>query len=280
MRRQRIDVRIGNAGKRPECTEHDGRDGEPAPQPQAREGKGGGGDDGEIDIERPIVRGLGRDEQRRNESAGNAEPGKGGSVQQRRRQCRQRHEAEQDESQRRRQKTVKREGGVDGGVGGNSAGGRKNARNVLGWNGSDAGSEFIASRPFAGGDQHGRKQSRRERYARRAREAPARSNNAPGRFRQRQSKTADPHHPLGAEAFFQRGRCCRGDGRGRTGASRGGSAPRRRDRLVDDGRRLSVRRSSGRCRRLARRVMRRWRSAGRLPAPRRSAAHAVGDRAR
>jgi hypothetical protein len=44
---------------------------------------------------------------------------------------------------------VKREGGIDGRVGGDGAGGGEDAWNVSRRNGSDAGCDFVAARPFA-----------------------------------------------------------------------------------------------------------------------------------
>ena len=71
------------AGEGPEQREHDGGDREPAPQPDPRQAERRRGDDGEIDIERPEVRPLGRDQDRRDECSGDAETGQRRSVQQR-----------------------------------------------------------------------------------------------------------------------------------------------------------------------------------------------------
>jgi hypothetical protein len=168
-------------------------------------------------------------------------------VQERRRQCRQGHETQQDESQRRRKETIKRISGVDGGVGGNGSSGGEDARNMLGGNGNDAGGDLVATRPFARGDQCSREQC--------AKDDPHAGPDKPLLDRiahqedstQRQRQTADPHHPLGAESLFQRGRCHRGDGRGRNrGLARRLRRCGLRYRFDDDWRWLEHRRSGRR----------------------------------
>ncbi len=81
MRRQRFHVRMVDAGQRPERAQHNGGDREPAPQPHARQRKGGGGDDGEIEVKRPIARVIRGHQQRRDEGAGKPEAGERGPMQ-------------------------------------------------------------------------------------------------------------------------------------------------------------------------------------------------------
>ena len=83
--------------KRPERAEHDRGEREPAPHPDAGEHEGGGGHDREVDVERPEIRLLGRDQQRRHIGADEAEPGERRSVQQRGCERGERDDAEQDE---------------------------------------------------------------------------------------------------------------------------------------------------------------------------------------
>ena len=85
------------------------------------------------------------------------------AMQERGRQCRQGHKAEQEECGGRRQETVKRESRVNGRIGCDRAGRGENAGNVLAWNGDDTGSDLVPPRPLAGRDQE-RRENRGEKY--------------------------------------------------------------------------------------------------------------------
>ena len=78
LRRERR--QIADASERPRHARSDRRDGKPAPQLGPGEREGGGGDDGQIEIERPIVRRFGRDDQRRQEGADHTETRERGAV--------------------------------------------------------------------------------------------------------------------------------------------------------------------------------------------------------
>jgi len=215
MRAECVDMRVGNARQHPKRAERDRGDGKPAPQLHARQREGCGGDHREIKIERPVARLLGGDQQRRDESAGEAEARQRRPVQQRGGERRQRHQSEQNEGDTRRQEIVERIGGVDGGIGGDGAGGGKHARDMPAGNGGKTGGktagDFAAPRPFAGRDQ-ARSEQRAEEDAHAGPEQilldrVAYEENAA----EREREAADPHYPLRAEALFQRrlGRCRR-----------------------------------------------------------------------
>ena len=70
------------AGEGPQQREHDGGDREPAPQPDARQPERRRGDDGEIDVQRPVVRLVRRNQDRGDKGGGDAEAGQRRPVQQ------------------------------------------------------------------------------------------------------------------------------------------------------------------------------------------------------
>ena len=122
--------RVVQAGEHPQRAERDRRDREPAPQPRACERERGGGDDREIDVERPVVRRLGGDEQRRDEGADLAERSERRPVQQRGGERRERHDAEQHEGGAGHEEVVERVGRVDRRVRDRGAGRGEDARDV------------------------------------------------------------------------------------------------------------------------------------------------------
>ena len=152
MERMRADHRGSalQAGERPQQRERDRGDREPAPQPDARQTEGRRGDDGEIDVERPEVRLVGRDQDRRDEGAGDAETGERRPVQQRGGERAERHQSEQDEGGGRRQKAVQRIGRIDRRKRHRRSGGGQDRRDIGDRQRFDGGDAFLAPRPFAG----------------------------------------------------------------------------------------------------------------------------------
>ena len=205
------------AGERPQQREHDGGDREPAPQPDARQPERRRGDDGEIDIERPEIRLVGRDQDRRDEGGGDAEAGQRRPVQQRRGKRAQRHQAEQDEGGGGRQKIVQRIGGVDRRERDRGSGGGEDRRNIGDRQRFDRGNALLAAGPFAGGQQRQREQAAEQR-AHAGAEQPGLDRIAHHEeAAERQRQPADPDHPAGADGFLepaiglrQRRRRCRG----------------------------------------------------------------------
>jgi hypothetical protein len=104
------------------------------------------------------------------------------------------HEAEQDESGSRRQKTIERKCSIDGCICGNRTGGGKDARNVLLWDGSDAGGDFVATRPFARRDQQCGKDSGEENAHAWAEQALLDGEAHEKDAVERQRQAADPTH--------------------------------------------------------------------------------------
>jgi hypothetical protein len=125
------------------------------------------------------------------------------------------HEAEQDESGSRRQKTIERKCSIDGCICGNRTGGGKDARNVLLWDGSDAGGDFVATRPFARRDQQCGKDSGEENAHAWAEQALLDGEAHEKDAAERQRQAADPDDPLCTEFFFQCGGRCWGRRYGR-----------------------------------------------------------------
>ena len=193
------------AGESPEQREGDGGDREPAPQPDPRQPERRRGDDGEIDVERPEIRLVGRDQHRRDEGGGDAEAGQRRPVQQRRGERAQRHHAEQDERGGGREKIVQRIGGVDGRECHRGAGGGEDRRDIGDRQRLDRRDAFLAAGPFAG-----RQQRQREQAAEHGAHAGAEQ---PGLDRiahheeaaERQRQAADPDHPAGADALLEAG---------------------------------------------------------------------------
>ena len=83
MKRMRRDHRYAavETGERPQDREHDGGDGQPAPQADSRQTESGSRDDGEIDIQRPVIRLVRGDQHGCHEGRGDAETRKRGAVQ-------------------------------------------------------------------------------------------------------------------------------------------------------------------------------------------------------
>ena len=224
--RQCLDVVGFGAGPRPEHAHRRRSDRKPSPKPHAGQSEGRRHDNGEIEIERPVVRRSRADEDRRDEGADHAEARKRRAMQKRGRQCRQGHKAEQDECEGRRQETVKREGRINGRVGCDCAGCSENAGNVLAWNWDDTGSDLVPPRPLAGRDQE-RRENRGEKYPDAGTEQShldgvANEENAA----ERERKAADPDDPLRAEPFLQRCRRAASDtaGAGAAGSGISGAA--------------------------------------------------------
>ena len=67
------------------------------PQTRARERKGGGRDDRDVDIERPIIRLVGSDQERRHEGTHDAQARERRAMQQSGRERQERDDAEQNE---------------------------------------------------------------------------------------------------------------------------------------------------------------------------------------
>ncbi len=167
------------AGQGPEQREHDRGDGKPAPQPDPRQPERRGGDDREIEVQRPEIGLVGRNQKRRDEGGGDAEAGQRRPVQQGRGERAQRHHPEQNERGRGREKIVQRVGGVDRGEGNRCSGGGEDRREY--WRSAALRSRkrspcggSIRRRPAAPA-----RTRRRAGCARRGRAGPPRSNSAP-----------------------------------------------------------------------------------------------------
>ena len=219
MERMRGDHRRAalQAGERPQQREHDRGDRKPAPHPHARQTEGGRGDDGEIDVERPEVRLVGRDQDRGDEGADDAETGQRRPVQQCRGQRAHRHQPEQDERGGGHQEAVQRIGSVDGGKGHRRAGGGQDRRDVGDRQRFDRGNALLAAGPFAGGEQRQREQAAQRGTHVGAEQAGLDRIAHHEEAAERQRQAADPHHPAGADGFLepaiglrQRRRRCRG----------------------------------------------------------------------
>ena len=187
----------------PQYARGDRGDGKPAPQSGPGEREGGGGDHGKIEIERPVARLLGRDDQRRDERADHAEPGERRTMQQRRGKREQRHGAEQHEGNGRTDQAVDRVRGISVGIGDGRAGGREHARDMRLGQAGDAGQDLVAPGPFPGGNQSERQQGAEQHLDDRA--EPALLDRLPDEKEaaQRQRDAAGPDHPLRAEALFE-----------------------------------------------------------------------------
>ena len=192
-------------GQGPEQCEHDGGDREPAPQPDPRQAEGRRGDDGEIDIERPEVRLLRRNQNGRDECRGDAEAGQRRSMQQRRGERTQRHQSEQDERGGGREKIVKRVGRVHRGERHGCAGGGEDGGNVGDRQRGYRGDALLAARPFARRQQRQRKRSPEQGAHAGPEQAGVDRVTDHEEAAQRQRQAADPDHPAGADAFLETG---------------------------------------------------------------------------
>ena len=203
MRRKPVDMGVLHARQRPEESERHRGDREPQPHPHARERKGRRRHHGDVDVERPVVRLAGRNQQRRDEGADQAERGQRRAVQQRRGERRQRHHAEQHEGEGGIEEAVKAVGRVDGGKGAGGAGRGQDARHVRARHAGKSAGQFVAAGPFAGCDEGGREQP--------AEEQPHAGPDQAGLDRifdeedaaERERHAADPDGPAGAELFFE-----------------------------------------------------------------------------
>ena len=209
------------------------RDGKPGPQPRARQREGGGGDDRDVDIERPIIRLVGRDQERRDEGAdarpGRRAPGRGAE---RPPSVSERDDAEQNEGRAGRQEFVERISGIDRRISHDGPGGGQDARNIRGRQAGNACKPFSSARPFADRDQ-GDGEQRAERDADARTDQPLLDRVAHQKdAAERKRDAADPNDPAGAEPLFKADRARRwrrggADGRrdgGGDGGSGGGAA--------------------------------------------------------
>ena len=215
------------AGEGPQQREHDRGDRKPAPQPIARQAERRRGDDGEIDVERPEVRLVGGDQDRRHEGAGDAETGERRPVQQRRGERAQRHQSKQDERGGRHQEAVQRIGRIDGCERHRRSGGGEDRRDIGDRQRLDGGDAFLAARPFAGGKQRQREQAAEHGAHAGAEQAGLDRIAHHEEAAERQRQSADPHHPAGADRLLetaiglrQRRRRCRRAAGGLLAASR------------------------------------------------------------
>ena len=215
MRRQRAIAGIADADEHPRDRQGGGRDREPAPEPEARERVGGGGDDRQVDIERPVVRLLRGDQQRRHIGADQAKPAERRSVHQRSRERCERDEPEKEEGERGREELVERIGGPDVGIGDRRAGRGENARDMRARHVGEAGDDLPAPRQFADADQCEREHAAADHPQPRAEQTLLDRVAHQQDAAERQCDAADPHHPLRAEALFQVGEIGTRRGQGR-----------------------------------------------------------------
>ncbi|MEY9289354.1 hypothetical protein ABH979_002428 [Bradyrhizobium ottawaense] len=190
----------------PEHGKGDRRDREPAPQPDAREAEARGGDDGEIDVERPVVRLAAGDEERRHEGADHAEAGQRRPMQQRRGERAHGHDAEQHEGGRGHEEAVERIGGIDGRERHRRTRGGENRRDVGDRQRLDVGNALLAPRPLAGPEQRSCEQATQEHAHAGAEQAGLDRIAHHEEAAERERKAADPHHPAGAELLLEAGR--------------------------------------------------------------------------
>ena len=203
MRRQRVDPRVVDARQQPEESEGDGDERQPLPQPHPRQRECRRGHHRKIDVERPVVRRVRRDQQRRHVGADEAERRQRRAVQQRRAERRQRHRAEQHEGEGRIEEAVKPVGRIDRGIGDGGAGGGQDARDVGGRDRGKARKLLLPARPFAADDESGREQRAEEQP-----QAGADQAGLDGVFdeedaAERERHAADPDRPAGAELFLE-----------------------------------------------------------------------------
>ena len=234
VRRERRHAQVMDAGEHPCHAEADPHDREPAPQADAGEPERGGRDDREIDIERPVVRPIGGDQQRRDLGAHEAERREGWPVQQGSEERRERDHTEQHEGERRIEKPVERIGRIDRRVADGGAGRRQDARNMRRRQSGQAGDLLHAARPFAGTDQRGRQQGCEEYLDARADQILLDRIAHQEEAAEREREPADPHHPACPEPLLESDRRLGRAGRGRcsvlrrTRWRRGGSRRHRR----------------------------------------------------
>ena len=124
-------------------------------------------------------------------------------MQKRRRQGRERNDAEQNEGGRGSDEFVKRVGGVDGRIGCDRAGRGQRAGNMRRRHAGKPGKILLAPGPFAGRDQDKRQQRAEENADARADEALLDRVTHQKDAAERQRDAADPDHPARAEAFLE-----------------------------------------------------------------------------
>ena len=218
VRQQDVACRVAEAGEHPQRAERDRRDRKPAPQPCAREHERGGCDHREVEVERPVVRGIAGDQHRCDERADLPQCGKRGSVQQRGGKRRERHDTEQDECRARYEKIVQRISRIDRRIGDGRSCGRENARDVRGGYAGKACQLVVAARPFTGPDEGSGKQPAEENAHAWANQSRLDRELHQENAAEREREPADPHDPACTEALLEalarRGRFW---GRGRGG---------------------------------------------------------------
>ena len=203
VRSNRVDAQIADAGEHPERAECHRRDGKPAPQPRPRERERTSGDNGEIEVERPVVRQLGCDQHRCDERADLPKCSERRPVQQRGRKCCERHDAEQHEGGARHEKFVERIGRIDRRIGDGGTGGGEDARDMCGWHARKARELVIAARPLAGRDQSGREETAQKNTHARPDQPGLDRELHQENAAERERKPADPHDPARTEALFE-----------------------------------------------------------------------------
>ena len=201
MRRRRAGQR--DIRQRPEQAEGERRDRKPSPQPQAGERERGRRDDREIDVERPVIRLPGCDEERRHLRTDEAECRQRRPVQHRGSERDERHDAEHQERGSGREKSVERVCGPHRRERHRGAGGGEDARDVR--DGSRRiRSRLAAPQPLAA-------------PARAAARSQPSAMRTPGPIQpcsievkrtmkmppSASARPADPDHPAGAEPFLE-----------------------------------------------------------------------------
>jgi hypothetical protein len=137
-------------------------------------------------------------------------------VQQRGRERRERHDAEQHEGAAGHEEAVERVGGVDGGEGNRRTSRREDARHVRGRDVRERKREFAPARPFAGRDQEGGEQAAEEHAHLWADQSGFDRILHQEDAAEREREPGDPDHPARAEALLETfRRLGRFDGRNR-----------------------------------------------------------------
>jgi hypothetical protein len=124
-------------------------------------------------------------------------------VQQRGRERRERHQAEQHERAAGNEEAIQRVSGVDGREGDRGAGRREDARNMRGRDVGEPDRELAPPRPFAGRDQAGGEQAAKEHAHLRAEQAGLDRVLHQEDAAERERETADPDDPTRAEALLE-----------------------------------------------------------------------------
>ena len=149
---------IVNAGQNPGEAEKDRRDRKPAPEARSGKREGSSGDDGKIEVKRPIARSLIRNDERREIGAHKAEACKRRTMQKGGRKRCERDSAEEKEGDGRPDKSVERVSRIDICICDGRACRRQHAGDISRGKTGDSGIGLVSPRPFAGSDQRNRKQ--------------------------------------------------------------------------------------------------------------------------